>query len=201
MEQFKIFIVEDDPWYGEVLAYHLSMNPDYEVSRFTNARDCLAKLSAKPGLITLDYSLPDGDGLSVLKKIRDYNADVPVFIISSQENVSTAVQLLKHGANDYFVKDINTKDLLWNAVIRLREHQTLKTEVAQLKEELGQKYDLSKSIKGASPAIKKVCALVEKAAAANINVSISGETGTGKEVVAKAIHYRSERKKRPFVAI
>src|SRR5690349_4605433 len=122
MENFKIFIVDDDPWYGEILEYYLSMNPDYEIQRFSTAKDCLANLGKKPDLITLDYSLPDGNGDAILKKIKDYNSATPVIIISAQEDISTAVSLLKAGASDYFVKDDNTKDLLWNAVIRIREH-------------------------------------------------------------------------------
>jgi len=201
MQKFKIFIVDDDPWYGEILEYYLAMNPDYELARFTNAKDCLASLSKKPDLITLDYSLPDGTGTEVLKKIKQVNANIPVIIISAQEDITTAIELLKAGVSDYFVKDDNTKDLLWNAVIRIREHQSLKEEVEHLREELGHKYDFTNLIKGNSPAIQKIFALIEKASRTNINVSVTGETGTGKEVVAKAIHFNSERKKKPLVAV
>lgn len=201
MDSFKIFIVEDDPWYGEILEYHLSLNPDYEIYRFVCGKDCLANLPKRPQLLTLDYSLPDYNGLELLKKIKQAQPDLPVIVISAQDDVGTAVELLKHGASDYFLKDDNTKDLLWNAVIRTREHQSLKAEVAQLREELGYKYDHGKTIKGASPAIKKIFALVDKAAKTNINVSITGETGTGKELVAKAIHFSSDRRKRNFVAV
>ncbi|MCF8450471.1 MAG: sigma-54 dependent transcriptional regulator [Taibaiella sp.] len=201
MEQFRIFIVEDDPWYGEILEYHLSLNPDNEIYRFTSGKDCLANLSKKPALISIDYSLPDINGVELLKKIKQYNPDIPVIVISGQEDVSTAVDLLKQGASDYFIKDDNTKELVWNAILRIKEHQSLKQEVEDLKEELGQKYDFSKAIKGNSRAMVKIFAMLEKASRTNINVSITGETGTGKEVVAKAIHYNSERKKKPFVAV
>jgi DNA-binding NtrC family response regulator len=200
MSQFKIFIVEDDPWYGEILAYHLSQNNEYEISRFTTARECLANLHKHPALITIDYSLPDMNGVTLLKKIKEFNNSIPVIVISGQEDVQTAVELLKKGATDYFIKDDSTKDVLWNAIIKVREHQSLVNEVLVLKEELGNKYDF-KSIKGKSPGIIKVCSLMEKAVRTNINVSITGETGTGKEVVAKGIHYNSDRRKKPFVAI
>ena len=201
MEKFSIFIVDDDPWYGEILEYYLSMNPDYSISRFTNAKDCLANLNKKPDLITLDFQLPDGNGDEVLKKIKKINPNIPVIIISAQEDIKTAVELLKAGATEYFVKDDNTKDLLWNAIIRIREHVSLKQEVEHLREELGHKYDFSNLIKGNSPALQKIFTLIEKAAKTNINVSITGETGTGKEVVAKAIHHNSERKKKNLVAV
>ncbi|MEI6264588.1 MAG: sigma-54 dependent transcriptional regulator [Sphingobacteriia bacterium] len=201
MKPYQIFIVEDDLWYGEILAYHLSLNPDYKVTRFETANECLAKMSLKPDLITIDYSLPDMEGDVLFKKIRETNPDIPVVVISSQEEVSVAVKLLKLGVTDYFVKDEATKDLLWNAVVRIRENQSLKFEVEQLREEIGQKYSFQNSLIGQSDQLKKVFGLMEKAIKTNINISITGETGTGKEVVAKSIHYNSERKRKNFIAV
>jgi DNA-binding NtrC family response regulator len=201
METYKIFIVEDDPWYGEILEYHLSLNPDYHITRFTSGKDLLANLYQKPDLITIDFSLPDYTGDKLYQKIYEYNNQLPVIVISGQEEIAVAVNLLKMGVCDYLIKDDSTKDLLWNAVIKIRETGLLKKEVEHLKEELGQKYSFEKSIKGQSPALKKIFVLMEKATRTNINVSITGETGTGKELVAKAIHYNSDRKKKPFVAV
>jgi two-component system, NtrC family, response regulator AtoC len=201
MEDYNIYIVEDDPWYGEILAYHLGLNPDYKVSRFETGKDCLAKLSSKPDLVTIDISLPDMSGDALFKKIREVLPNVPVIVISAQEEVSVAVQLLKMGVSDYLIKDEATKDLLWNSVLRIRENQSLKKEVETLREELGQKYSFQKTLIGQSESLKKVFAMMEKAVKTNINVSITGETGTGKEVVAKAIHYNSDRKRKAFVAV
>jgi len=201
MEPYKIFIVEDDPWYGEILEYHLSLNEDYVISRFATGRECLANLHKKPDLISIDFSLPDYTGDKLFEKIRQTDDSIPVIVISGQEDIAVAVNLLKMGVTDYIVKDENTKDLLWNAVIRIRQMGSLKKQVEQLKEELGQKFAFDKSIKGNSPSLQKIFALMEKATKTNINVSITGETGTGKEVVAKAIHYNCERRKKPFVAV
>ena len=201
MESFKIFIVEDDPWYGEILEYHLSLNEDYIISRFTTGKECLANLHKKPDLITIDFSLPDFTGDKLYQRIKEIDDSIPVLAISGQEEIAVAVNLLKLGVTDYIIKDENTKDMLWNAVINIRKMGKLKKEVEQLKEELGQKFAFEKSIKGQSPALQKVFVLMEKATKTNINVSIAGETGTGKEVVSKAIHYNSERKKKPFVAV
>lgn len=198
---FNIFIVEDDPWYGEILAYHLSLNPDYKVTRCESAKECLSKLSSKPDLITIDFSLPDMQGDELFKKIREVNPTVPVIIISGQDEVAVAVKLLKMGVSDYLIKDEATKDLLWNSVVRIRENQSLKKEVENLRQELGQKYSFEKTLIGQSEKLKKIFSMMEKAVKTNINVSITGETGTGKEVVAKAIHYNSERKKKNFVAV
>jgi len=200
MSYFKLFVVEDDPFYGELLKRHLQLNPDNDVFLFTNGKDCLSNLYLQPDFISLDYRLPDISGFEVMKKVHIEYPDLPVVIVSGQEDVKTALDLLKEGAYDYFVKDNDTKDRLWNLINKLREKEKLKTEIDILKEEVGVKYNFN-SIKGNSQAIKNVFKLMDKAIKTRITVSITGETGTGKELVAKAIHYNSSRSKSPFVAV
>jgi len=201
MNSFKVFIVEDDPFYGEMLKYHISLNPDYVVEKFQTGKDFLNNLHRKPSVVSLDYSLPDISGLEVLKKITAFNPDIPVIIVSGQDDVSTAVNLLKEGAYDYFVKNDETKDRIWNSLKKIREKIDLEKEIDSLKEEIGRKYVYGNIIKGNSPGIKRIFNLIEKAIQANITVSITGETGTGKDLVAKAIHYNSPKANLPFVAI
>jgi DNA-binding NtrC family response regulator len=201
MSDYKIFIVDDDPWYGEILEYHLSLNPDYSILRFTDGKSCLNKLHLNPDFVTVDYSLPDMNGDQLFTQIKGVLPNVPVLVISGQEDVSVAVNLLKKGVYDYLLKDDNTKDLLRNTIIQSRETQKLRKEVEVLREELVQKYEFESVIKGQSPALKRVFALMEKAAKTIINVSVTGETGTGKELVAKAIHFNGDRRKKPFVAV
>ncbi len=193
--------MEDDPWYGKILEYQLSQNPDHIVTLFTTGKECIKNLSQKPDLVSIDYSLPDIDGVGLLKAIKDFNSNLPVVVISGQEDVNTALNLLKKGATEYLTKDDSTIELLLNAVKNAKERQSLRQEVETLKEELGQKYDFRKAIIGNSEPMVRLFSLLEKAANTNINVYITGDTGTGKEVVAKAIHYNSDRKKKPFVAV
>jgi two-component system, NtrC family, response regulator AtoC len=197
----KIFIVEDDIWYSSMLEYHLSLNPDYQVSKFLTAKDFLDALHEKPDVVTLDYSLPDMNGDAVLKEINELSPDTKTVIISGQDDVKVAIDLLKKGAYEYIVKDEDTKDRIWNTLQHLRENHELKKELEELKEEVARKYDFSNAIIGNSFNLKKVFALMEKAARANITVSVTGETGTGKELVAKSIHYNSPRKNKAFVAV
>ena len=82
---FKVFIVEDDVWYGSMLQHYLSLNPEYEVKRFESPRDFFAQLHENPEVVTLDYSLPDCDGAEVLKKIKEHNPDIRVIVISGQQ--------------------------------------------------------------------------------------------------------------------
>ena len=197
----KVFILEDDTWYGSMLHHYLSMNPDYDVRRFENSQSFFQHLHERPDVITLDYSLPDMDGDQVLKKIKQNYPEGKVIVISGQEDISTAISLLKDGAFDYIVKDEDTKERLWNSLLHLKEIQGLRNEVEVLKEEVSKKYDFSKTIIGTSDSMQKVFTMIEKACKTNITVSITGETGSGKEVVAKAIHYNSDRQKKPFIAV
>ena len=198
---FTIFIVEDDPWYGQLLRHHLSLNPDYDIRLFTTAKECLSELYHQPDVVCIDFGLPDMSGDKLLTKIKAVNNQLPVVVISGQEEITVAVDLLKSGARDYIIKDDHTKDMLWRSIINIRENVHLKQEVESLKEQLETKFNFEKTIIGQSDALKKSFRLIEKAVHSNINVSITGETGTGKEVVAKAIHYNSERRKKPFVAV
>ncbi len=197
----RIFVLEDDAWYGSMLQHYLTLNPDYEVKRFTSAGEFFHQLHDFPDVVTLDFSMPDMDGHEVLRKVKEINPNIQVIIISGQEDIGTAISLLKGGAFDYIVKNDDTKDHLWNTLQHLKEIHGLRKEVERLKEQVGKKYDLSKFIMGKSEAIEKVFALIEKASKTNITVSIAGETGTGKEVVAKAIHFNSDRHDKPFVPV
>ena len=200
MNYFKLFVVEDDLFYGNLLKRHLQLNPDNEVFLYENGKDCLSNIHLLPDLVLLDYGLPDISGAEVMKKIHIEHPNIPVVIVSGQEDVKTALDLIKEGAYDYFVKDDDTKDRVWNLINKIREKEKLKTEINILKEEVGIKYNF-KNIKGNSPAIKKVFKLMDKALKTRITVSITGETGTGKELVAKAIHYNSAQSNAPFIAI
>lgn len=198
---FKIFVVEDDEWYNRLLVHNLSLNPDYDIESFTTGKECLDNLHKAPDLITLDYRLPDIKGLEMLKKIKAANEEIQVILISEQNEIEVVVELLKYGAYDYIVKSKDIRERLLNTVQNIRKGIRLKREVVSLRSEVRKKYSYTKTIIGNSQATQKIFSLIEKATRTNITVSISGETGTGKELVAKAIHYNSTRSDKPFVAL
>lgn len=200
-EPFKIFVVEDNELYSRLLVHTLSLNPDFEIRNFFSAKEFLSHLHENPDVVTLDYRLPDSNGIELLQKIKSNNAETEVIIISEQDEIKTAVELLKAGAYDYIVKSKDIRDLLLNTINNIRKHTRLKARFNHLQKEVEKKYDFRKNIIGNSPAIKKTFILLEKAISTNITVMIAGETGTGKELVAKAIHYNSLRANHPFIAV
>lgn len=197
----SIFVVEDDEWFQELLIHNLELNPDHEVKAFSTGKEFLSALHERPQIVTLDYRLPDMEGDEILKKIKELDPEIEVIAISEQSEIGTAVDLIKSGAYDYIEKNNEIRDRLLNTINNIRKTSHLKQRITTLTQEVGQKYDFEKSIIGQSPAIKKVFALIEKAIKTNITVTVTGETGTGKELVAKAIHYGSKRAEQPFVAV
>lgn len=193
----KIFVVEDDAWYGEVLKCYLELNPDYQVAVMPTGKACLDNLHLCPDVVCIDFGLPDMDGTRLFSCIRLVNKQVPVIVISGQEEVAIALDLMKMGVSDYLLKNDDTRELLWASLLRIRE-----TGKANELKQWGSRRRVKQGfLVGGSRAMQGVLDLVHKVAESNINVSISGETGTGKEQVAKAIHAYSARGKKPFVCL
>ncbi len=149
-------------------------------------------------IIVTDYKMPDGNGIELLEYARNVDMTVIVILMTAYGTIETAVEAMKHGAYDYLQKPVDL-DALEMMITRAVEKYNLLVENARLKEEL-RKSDYSASIIYKSAAMEKVMQLVGKVADSSASVLIQGETGTGKELVAKAIHNLSSRKMKPFVA-
>lgn len=198
--KYRIFIVEDNELYAKVLKKQLE-NSQYEISVFHSGRSCLAHMYQRPAIITLDYRLPDIGGDEMLTALLNLDPSVHVIIISGQDEIETAVKLLKAGAYDYIVKGPDTRERLFHTVKNIYSSDQLRNENETLKHAIHEKYDFRRLIKGNSRQIEHIFSLMEKATTTNISVSVTGETGTGKELVAKGIHFNSKRKSQPFVAV
>jgi DNA-binding NtrC family response regulator len=198
--QYKVFIVEDNILYARVLKKQLT-DDNLQVKVFHNGTDFINCMHEKPDVVTLDYTLPDMTGKEVLAKIQEKLPSTQVIVISAQDNISTAIELMKNGAYDYIMKAPDTREKLSNIIKNIYNTDQLKSENIILKDAVKEKYNFKNLIKGNSREIDHVFELMNKAIQTNISVSISGETGTGKELVAKGIHYNSKRSAKPFVAV
>lgn len=200
-QSFKIFVVEDDDWYRKLLVHTLSLNPDHQVKAFPDGESMLKELKEKPQLVTLDFRLPDYSGSELFDKIKSVDPTIEVIIISEQQDIETAISLLKKGAYDYLTKTDDVRDRLIHVLNKLGKNKKLEARVESLQEEVEKKYEFQSNIIGQSAGIKRVFKLIEKSISTNITVMITGETGTGKEVVAKSIHYNGKQKTKPFVPV
>ncbi|MEN8118518.1 MAG: sigma-54 dependent transcriptional regulator [Bacteroidota bacterium] len=198
--QYKVFIVEDNVLYARVIKKQLT-DDNLQVKVFHNGTDVISCLNEKPDVITLDYTLPDMTGKEVLQKIQKELPTAQVIVISAQDDIDTAIELMKLGAYDYIMKAPDTREKLSNIINNIYKTDQLKNENIILKDAVREKYNFKNLIKGNSREIEHVFELMNKATQTNISVSISGETGTGKELVSKGIHYNSRRCTKPFIAV
>jgi two-component system response regulator AtoC len=173
----------------------------YHVSLAEDGATALARVQLdNPDLITLDVKLPDMTGIEVLSELRNRNVQVPVIVITAFGIVDDAVRSLKLGAYDFIEKPINFEKLE-NAVHNALEARRLRTEVARTHEIQRSEFSVDRII-GASENIREVRELIKKVAGSEAStILIQGESGTGKDLVAHAIHYESNRRDRPFFAI
>ncbi len=193
-----IFVVDDEPESGGLLAYYLE-KAGYEVAQFSNGPDCLKALDRNPSLVCLDMQMPEMDGLEVLKRIKAQNSKLGAIMVTSNNEVDTAVQALKLGAADYIIKPADRERFLTTVEDTLDQTQ-LVGQIRNMEKDMESAFAY-KNIVGESQAIKKVFTQIEQVKDSNVNVYINGESGTGKELVARAIHFSGPEENRPFIDI
>ncbi len=198
---YTIAFIEDDQWFSEAIKYFLELNEDNKVEKFSSAEEFL-KSKKKFDVICVDYQLPGMNGDEFVKKIKEENESLPIIVVSGQEDMQTTVNLLKLGVKEYIIKTEHAKDLIWKAIEELKEKSKLEEKIITLEKRLAVKNEAKFSdFLGNDPSVLKIKELIKKGAESKINVSITGETGTGKEVVAQHIHNLSDRREKPFVAV
>jgi two-component system response regulator HydG len=199
MTHLKVAVVDDDPEMGRVVS-DLLTEEGYRVSQYLSVSEALIKFkSDPPHILITDHKMKDIDGLMFLRKVQsDYPAIVSI-MMTAFGSIETAIEAMKAGAYHYIVKPFKNEELSL-LVHRAGEKVSLKEENASLKKELNKSFSLD-AIVGKSPAITAVFELIKVVAAATANVLITGESGSGKELVARALHNAGPRKNKPFIPI
>ena len=199
MAQATLLIVDDEDLVRWSLRERF-VRDGYAVLESGTAAGAIEKMTPAVDLVLLDYRLPDGDGLSVLRQIKELSPDTLVILMTAFSTVENAVAAMKHGAYHYLNKPFNLDDVS-AFVDKALETSRLRREVRLLRGSQSREYGFD-AIIGASPAMVAAKSLLERIAASPATtVLLTGETGTGKDLAAKAIHYNSERASKPFVNI
>jgi DNA-binding NtrC family response regulator len=195
----RILVVDDEGDIRESLDALLSLE-GYEVDLAANATEGTKRLESRPyDLVLLDLMMPDRSGMDVLREVRDRDHETPIFMITAFGSTETAVSALKLGANDYFTKPWENDKLLIE-IDRTIAQRRLLYENTHLKRALKQRYSFPNII-GKSERMLRVLDLVGQVATSRSTILITGETGTGKELIAKAIHAHSPRADFMFVPV
>lgn len=194
-----ILIVDDEQLIRWSLAERLT-EEGYRTVEAETGREAMARFRKGADLVLLDYRLPDADGLGLLKQMREHDPDALVILLTAYSNVNTAVEVMKQGAYHYATKPFNLDEIVL-LVEKALETSRLRRDVKALRASQAQPYGMDRII-GDSPAMQAVKTLLERVAASPAStVLLTGESGTGKDLAAKAIHYASHRAARPFMNI
>jgi two-component system, NtrC family, response regulator AtoC len=194
-----ILVVDDEPLIRWTLSERLSQE-GHAVVEAESAKAAIARFGPDIDLVLLDYRLPDSDGLQVLRAMKASDPDVPVILLTAFSSIETAVEAMKQGAYHYANKPFNLDELAL-VVEKALETTRLRREVKVLRASRAEPYAIDRIV-GESAPMTSLKALLQKVAASPAStVLLRGESGTGKDLAAKTIHYNSERAARPFMNI
>jgi len=195
----RILVIDDDTA-GLTLLASILENQGYEVETATNGRQGIQLIDGNRfDVVITDLSMPEVDGIGVLEHLSAFFPDTLCIILTGYGSIENSVAAMKKGAFDYITKPIKASELQL-LVERALRFKHLEAENAQLKRDLKQKYCFS-NIVGTSPAIQEIYELIDKVADTDGTILITGPSGTGKELIARAIHYGSSRSEKPLVVI
>jgi DNA-binding NtrC family response regulator len=197
MAKQAILVVEDEEKHRRVLGLHLA-SAGFECKAVGTAEEGL-KLAGDVDLILTDLKLPGMDGIKMIEKLRAQNSHTPVIVMSAFGTVENAVEAMKRGAVDFLPKPFSL-DHLTVVVEKALEVRKLRDENRELREALGQRYQFE-NIVGNSGAMQEIFATIMRVAPTRATILLAGESGVGKDMIARAIHQHSPRRDRPFVKI
>jgi DNA-binding NtrC family response regulator len=195
----RILIVDDEEKIRKILAQLLT-DENYIVETAGDGEKAMEIMGAfDPDLILMDQKMPGINGIETMVRIKEKHPEKTVIILTAHASIELAVEAIKKGAYDYLSKPFDNEELLI-IIHRALEHTRLSGEITVLKKQLQEKYSF-RNIIGVSSGMQRVFDQINRVSDTNATVLIQGESGTGKELAAKAIHYHSQRKDKPFIAI
>jgi two-component system, NtrC family, response regulator HydG len=198
-EQIRVLIIDDEKFHAEALAESLG-RVGYECVLANSGAAGLKKMEDEEfGVVLTDLKMEDMDGLAVVRKVKHLSPETVVVVITGHADTKTAVEAIKEGAVNYLVKPVDMAELR-TIVERAAEHIRLTRTNRELKQQLDEKFGFEGMI-GNSAKMREVMARLRDLAPTDVTVLIQGETGTGKELIAKAIHNNSPRKSKAFSAL
>ena len=193
----RILVVEDEEKLRRIVELQL-VDAGYDVDKAARAEEALPLID-RADLILTDYKLPGMSGLEMLQIVKRQNTTTPVIMMTAFGTIENAVEAMKAGAADFLPKPFSL-DHLTTVVNKALEVRNLRDENVRLKEELGRKYNWD-NIVGRSPVMQNIFASVMRVAPSRATVLLAGESGVGKDLIARAIHFHSPRRDKPFVKI
>ena len=197
--QERILVVDDEEIIRQSLSFILK-SEGYSVEEASNGKEAYEKVKEDSfDLIISDLEMPEMKGIELLEEIMKLNIKSSVIIITAFGSLDTAIKALRNGASDYILKPVEFDELLIK-IKRLFESRSLLLENSILRKEIQRNFDFE-NIVGKSPAMKKVYYMVQTVAQTDSTVLVTGKSGTGKELVARALHFHSKRKHKPFIAV
>ncbi len=198
MDSLKILVVDDEAPIREVLQKGLSQMGGFLVDTAKNGQEAIEKVERETfDMVLTDLMMPEMDGMELLRIVKGTRPELPVIMMTAYGSIDNAVEAMKIGANDYITKPVDFKDLFMR-ISKVQQENLLIRENRLLRMEVRKKFEFSNII-GKSKKMQEVFSLIEKVAPSNSTVLIYGGSGTGKELVAKAIHYNSSRADYPFL--
>lgn len=198
MESMKILVVDDEALIRDMIKRGLSQMGGFSVEVAQSGPEAIEKMEKDVfDLVLTDLKMPEMDGLELLKTIKGTRPEIMVIMMTAHGSIETAVEAMKIGADDYITKPIDFNDLLLH-ISKVQKESLLLRENRLLRMEVRKKFEFNNII-GKSKKMQEIFSLIEKVALGSSTVMIYGGSGTGKELVAKAIHYNSPRADRPFI--
>lgn len=201
MKDLMVFIASEDKKITSRIKEALNRFESINFISFNKGEKCINELYKNPQIVVFSSTLPDKTATVMIKNIKKYDPDIAMVAVTPDENTDNISSLINLGAYTYINKDIDSNERIWDVLNKTLSMVRDKADLRRLRFEIGKKYKYSSVLKGKSIWMQELFSVIDKAAKSSIPISLFGEPGTGKKLIAKTIHYNSAFSANPFVEI